>query len=210
MPYVIYITSFCESQLGCNRKSFGIIDLRFLPQENRGVVQFTVNSAPASLLPTGKRAALRRVSPSLQAILVLCVLSLTANTLSGETLTNNTRSRSSFRHWLQVGEASWYGLKFQGRRTANGEHFNMNSLTCAHRTLPLGSWVRVTNLRNRKSVLVRVNDRGPVPENRIVDLSYAAAHAVGLDGIGEVRLEAVPVTDSVTLAQLHVPVLPPL
>ena len=199
-----------------NRKSVRTVTLApsltypFRHNENQGVVKLLDNSTPVSLLPLGKRAEFRRVSRFLQTVFVLGVLSLTANTVSGETSNNSTRSSASFRHWLQVGKASWYGLKFQGHRTANGEHFNMNSLTCAHRTLPLGSWVRVTNLRNRKSVLVRVNDRGPVPENRIIDLSYAAAHAVGLDGIGEVRLEAVPLADPATLAQLHVPALPPL
>src|SRR5260370_17635953 len=95
--------------------------------------------------------------------------------------------------WFEVGQASWYGLKFQGKKTANGEAFDMNGLTCAHRSLPLGSWVRVTNLKNRQSIFVRVNDRGPVPENRIVDLSYGAARAVGLSstGIGKVKLEPV-------------------
>ncbi len=65
----------------------------------------------------------------------------------------------------------------------------MNGLTCAHRSAPLGSWLRVTNLRNQRSVLVRVNDRGPMVEGRVIDLSYAAARAVGLTGIGRVRLE---------------------
>ena len=84
------------------------------------------------------------------------------------------------RRWYEIGTASWYGRYFQGRKTAMGETYDMNGLTCAHRSLPLGSWIRVTNLKNRKSIFVRVNDRGPVPENRIVDLSYGAAKAVGL------------------------------
>jgi rare lipoprotein A len=112
-------------------------------------------------------------------------------------------------HWFQIGQASWYGLKFQGKKTANGESFDMNSLTCAHRSLPLGSWVRVTNLKNRQSVFVRVNDRGPVPENRVVDLSMAAARAVGLRGIGKVKLEPVrgndPQMARELVAQLHMP-----
>src|SRR5271156_6780852 len=66
-------------------------------------------------------------------------------------------------HWHQFGRASWYGQQFQGQATASGEPFNMNSMTCAHRSLPLGATVLVTNLRNHRSVLVRVNDRGPVP-----------------------------------------------
>ena len=113
------------------------------------------------------------------------------------------------RHWFQIGQASWYGLKFQGRKTADGEVFDMNSLTCAHRSLPMNSWIRVTNLKNRRSIFVRVNDRGPVPENRVVDLSYAAARAVGLRGIGKVKLEAVrggdPEMAKDLMAQLQIP-----
>lgn len=116
------------------------------------------------------------------------------------------------RRWLQVGLASWYGKYFQGKPTANGESYDMNGLTCAHRSLPLGSWIRVTNLRNRKSVFVRVNDRGPMPENRIVDLSYGAAKAVGLGGVGRVKLEPFRPDDSEMakqfVAQLHLPYIP--
>jgi len=71
----------------------------------------------------------------------------------------------------------------------------MNQLTCAHRTLPLGTWLRVTNLHNKKVVYVRVSDRGPEPEDRIVDLSYAAAQAVGISGLGQVRLDPVEADD---------------
>lgn len=128
-------------------------------------------------------------------------------TASGE----HTSQSPSAHHWFQIGQASWYGLHFQGKTTANGEAFDMNSLTCAHRSLPLGSWVRVTNLKNRKSVFVRVNDRGPVPENRVVDLSYAAAQAVGLRGIGKVKLEPVrggdPEMARDLVAQLQMPSL---
>ena len=99
--------------------------------------------------------------------------------------------------WFQIGKASWYGQAFQGRRTATGEAFDMNSLTCAHRTLPLGSWLRVTNLRNKKSTFVRVNDRGPYTSNAntIVDLSYAAAQRLGLLGNGKVSVEQVRADD---------------
>jgi rare lipoprotein A len=103
--------------------------------------------------------------------------------------------RSTFKKWLEFGKASWYGLQFQGHKTAMGEKFDMNSLTCAHRTLPMGSWLRVTNLNNHKSVVVRVNDRGPMVDGRIVDLSYAAAQAVGMDGMAKVKLEAVAGSD---------------
>jgi len=80
----------------------------------------------------------------------------------------------SHHHWYQLGLASWYGKFFQGKTTASGEPFDENQLTCAHRTLPMGSVLKVTNLQNNKSVIVTVNDRGPVPESRVIDLSYAA------------------------------------
>jgi rare lipoprotein A len=115
------------------------------------------------------------------------------------------------RRWLQVGVASWYGSHFQGRKTAAGEPFDMNLMTCAHPTLPMGTWLRVTNLKNRRMAFVRVNDRGPVTDGRIVDLSFAAARAVGLAGVGRVKLEAVRESDpdvaQMLVAQLQVPVL---
>src|ERR1700733_10999810 len=104
--------------------------------------------------------------------------------------TQNTAA-TPHRHWHQLGRASWYGGSFQGQPTASGELFNMNSMTCAHRSLPLGATVLVTNLRNHRSVLVRVNDRGPVPENRVIDLSYAAAKILGFRGVAPVRLDLV-------------------
>ncbi|WP_235851018.1 septal ring lytic transglycosylase RlpA family protein [Paraburkholderia piptadeniae] len=81
---------------------------------------------------------------------------------------------------LQSGEASWYSATFQGRLTANGERYDGGALTAAHRTLPLGSYVRVRSLATGKSVVVRINDRGPYVKNRIIDLSYAAAKTLGL------------------------------
>jgi rare lipoprotein A len=115
-------------------------------------------------------------------------------------------------HWFEVGMASWYGPHFQGKKTANGESYDMNGLTCAHRSLPLGSWVRVTNLKNQRTVFVRVNDRGPVTEGRVVDLSFAAAKAVGLAGVGKVKLEPVrggdPKMAEALVAQLRIPLMP--
>lgn len=120
--------------------------------------------------------------------------------------------KAKSQHRFQIGIASWYGRHFQGHQTAAGEAFDMNALTCAHRSLPLGSWIRVTNLRNHKSIFVRVNDRGPVPEDRVVDLSYAAAQAVGIQGLGKVKLEPVrqgdPKLTRELLAQLQIPVFP--
>jgi rare lipoprotein A len=110
------------------------------------------------------------------------------------------------RHWHQLGRASWYGGTFQGQATASGEPFDMNSMTCAHRSLPLGATVLVTNLRNHRSVLVRVNDRGPVPESRIIDLSYAAAKILGFHGVAPVRLDLVdPSLSPTQIAQLSWP-----
>jgi rare lipoprotein A len=92
---------------------------------------------------------------------------------------------------LGTGEASWYGKRFAGRPTANGETFDPGELTAAHRELPFGSLVRVTHLRNGKSVIVRINDRGPFHKRRVIDLSRAAAEQLGMthSGRAQVRLE---------------------
>jgi rare lipoprotein A len=92
-------------------------------------------------------------------------------------------------HFKQCGFASWYGKVFNGRRTASGERYDMRALTAAHRTLPLGSWVRVTALGNARSIIVRINDRGPYTRGRVIDLSYAAAVALGLQHAGSTRVE---------------------
>ncbi|WP_243454778.1 septal ring lytic transglycosylase RlpA family protein [Meiothermus sp. CFH 77666] len=92
---------------------------------------------------------------------------------------------------IQQGWASWYGPRFHGRRTANGERFNKFRLTAAHRTLPFNTRVRVTNLHNGRSVVVRINDRGPYIRGRIIDLSYAAARQLGMhrQGVIQVKVE---------------------
>lgn len=89
------------------------------------------------------------------------------------------------------GVASWYGPGFQGRQTANGEKFDMNDLTAAHRTLPFGTRVRVTNEATDASVVVRINDRGPFAHNRVIDLSKEAAKDIGIvsNGVGRVKIE---------------------
>lgn len=91
----------------------------------------------------------------------------------------------------ETGLASWYGHPYDGRAAANGEIYHMDALTAAHRTLPFGTWVRVVNLTNNKTVDVRITDRGPFVEHRIIDLSHAAAEAIGLigPGVAEVRLD---------------------
>lgn len=100
------------------------------------------------------------------------------------------------RRWFQLGRASWYGEQFQGQPTASGEAFDENQLTCAHRSLPLGALVLVTNLRNHRSVIVRVNDRGPALAGRIVDLSHAAARLLGFRGLTRVRLDLIDASPS--------------
>jgi len=85
---------------------------------------------------------------------------------------------------FEQGQASWYGPRFNGRRTASGERYDMNELTAAHRTLPFGTLVRVRSLVNGKEVDVRITDRGPFSRNRVIDLSRAAAEAIGMLGLG--------------------------
>ena len=91
--------------------------------------------------------------------------------------------------YRERGHASWYGTKFHGRRTSSGEPYDMYAMTAAHKTLPLPSYVEVTNLVNGRSVIVRVNDRGPFHQGRIIDLSYAAAVKLGMLGSGTTRVE---------------------
>ena len=94
-------------------------------------------------------------------------------------------------HYAEVGMASWYGADFHNKRTANGELYNMNAVTAAHRTLPLPSIVRVTNLENGRSIIARVNDRGPYVKNRIIDLSQKGAELLGykMQGTAKVKVE---------------------
>ena len=96
----------------------------------------------------------------------------------------------------ETGLASWYGVPYHGRRTSSGEVYDMYQVSAAHREIPLGSWVEVTNLTNARSLTVRINDRGPFIEGRIIDLSYAAASLLGVTGPGvvpiRVRLSSPP------------------
>ncbi len=93
--------------------------------------------------------------------------------------TNRPKSKA-----YQVGTASWYGEQFQGKQTASGEPFDMRDFTAAHPSLPLGTLVKVTNLGNGKAVVVRINDRGPVVDGRIIDVSYNAARTLGFKDRG--------------------------
>jgi rare lipoprotein A len=91
----------------------------------------------------------------------------------------------------QRGLASWYGRDFHGKKTSNGENYNMYAMTAAHKTLPLGTYVRVYNQENNRSVVVRINDRGPFVRDRVIDLSYAAARDIGIVGPGTAWVEVV-------------------
>jgi rare lipoprotein A len=131
---------------------------------------------------------------------------------------SSTQSKSEVRKQAgkskpyQVGTASWYGDYFEGKPTASGEPYDMYDMTAAHLTLPLGSLVRVTNLRNGRAIIVRVNDRGPIVPGRIIDLSYSAAEALQFRsrGLQQVRLDLVkphqPKAAYQTVAVNHPPV----
>jgi len=117
---------------------------------------------------------------------------------------------TSLRPYRERGVASWYGRKFHGQKTSIGETYDMYAMTAVHPTLPLPSYARVTNVATGKSVVVRVNDRGPFLHGRVIDLSYAAAHRVGIaaKGSGEVEVEAIIPGDAPILAAA--PPLPPV
>jgi rare lipoprotein A len=104
-----------------------------------------------------------------------------------------TTRHHAYRPEPQVGMASYYSRAHHGRRTASGERFDMEAMTAAHRTLPFGTRVRVTNLANGRHAIVRINDRGPFKGKRIIDLSYAAARELGVvrSGVARVRVEVV-------------------
>ncbi|VEF00189.1 septal ring lytic transglycosylase RlpA family protein [Neisseria canis] len=91
----------------------------------------------------------------------------------------------------QTGQASWYGPGFHGKKTASGERFDMHAYTAAHKTLPIPSYAKVTNLSNGKSVIVRINDRGPFHGSRVIDLSKGAAQKIGFSGVANVRVEQI-------------------
>ena len=113
--------------------------------------------------------------------------SSTKSVLQESYLQEQNRPASNLKH-LGVGIASWYGPGFYGRRTANGETFRKGTLTAAHRTLPFGTMVRVTNLENGRSVNVRINDRGPLKYYRLIDLAHGAANELNMMRAGEINV----------------------
>ena len=100
--------------------------------------------------------------------------------------------------FVQTGIASWYGKKFHGRKTSNGETYNMYAMTAAHKTLPMNTWVSVDNLKTNQKIVVRINDRGPFIAGRIIDLSYTGASSIGIigPGTGKVRVTALGIATS--------------
>jgi rare lipoprotein A len=108
---------------------------------------------------------------------------------------------SGITHYLKKGIASWYGPHFHGKKTANGEIFNMYAMTAASKTLPIPSYARVTNLENKRSVIVRINDRGPYHGNRVLDLSYIAAKKLGIHKTGTGMVEIKPLAPEQALQQ---------
>ncbi|MHB2267459.1 septal ring lytic transglycosylase RlpA family protein [Aliihoeflea sp. PC F10.4] len=123
-------------------------------------------------------------SKAAKAAFVICALSL------GAALPAHANDKVEALKTI-TGPASWYGSKFHGRTTANGERYNMHEMTAAHKTLPFGTKVRVTNQRTGQAVTVRINDRGPFVGNRVIDLSRGAAQAVGMinQGVASVKIE---------------------
>jgi len=102
---------------------------------------------------------------------------------------------------IGIMKASWYGPGFHGRQTANGEIYDQFELTAAHKTMKFGTLLRLTNLENKKSVIVRINDRGPYIEGRDLDLSYASARALGIikPGVKKLKVELVQISDSIEI-----------
>lgn len=117
-----------------------------------------------------------------------CKTALISCALIASTLTAASSAEVADAVRTHAGIASWYGPGFHGRRTANGERFNTHALTAAHRSLPFGTQVQVTNNTNGRSVVVRINDRGPYVGGRVIDLSNAAARAIGVSGLAKVSL----------------------
>lgn len=126
-------------------------------------------------------------------ILIIFIISGCATKRNFYIFHKPTKPIKVYTGYHETGIASWYGSDFHGRPTASGEIYNMYAMTAAHKTLPLGTYVKVTNLENGKSVIVKINDRGPFVKGRIIDLTYAAAKKLGManKGIAKVKITVV-------------------
>lgn len=111
------------------------------------------------------------------------------------------QTSGSYSEFMEEGTASWYGPGFHGRKTANGERFDTQELTCAHKSLPFNTILKVTNLENGRYTIVRVNDRGPYVRGRIIDLSNAAKNEIGMGGLAKVRIETYEPVNSTDLVE---------
>lgn len=168
----------------------------------RGTRQFVIAVVTALLLcGAGSTFAASNPGTTTAKSVAKSTISTDKPHISGETPKKTEVKRVAKAPKTIVGRASWYGKKFHGRQTANGETYDMFQFTAAHKTLPLGTWLKVTNLRNGKWIIVRVNDRGPYVGDRILDLSYGAAQMLNFraKGVEKVKAEVVD-TQEVAMA----------
>lgn len=115
----------------------------------------------------------------------------------------NHQVETSFKGKKDKGVASWYGNSFHGKKTATGEYFDMYGMTAAHNSLPLDSYAQITNIKNHRTIIVRINDRGPFYDHRVLDLSYSAAKQLGMDATGTSKVEIKTIAPQQALAQLQ-------
>jgi rare lipoprotein A len=127
----------------------------------------------------------------INALLIMLTALFLFNPINSKNSSLNAKTKNDGIGFTQSGIASWYGPGFQGRKTASGERFNTHDMTAAHKTLPFGSFVKVTNQENGKSVVVKINDRGPFIRGRIIDLSHAAKEELGMGGLADVIIEVI-------------------
>lgn len=155
-------------------------------QSTKRATAFLRNAAPATMTAI--------IAIALVCNAIFCTVAPRYQRTGSSPAPDTRQPRPASSRSVQTGEASYYGPGFHGKLTANGERFNMHALTAAHRTLPFGTRVRVTNLTNGKSIVVRVNDRGPFKKNRIIDLSREAARKIDMlqSGTARVSLEVLP------------------
>jgi rare lipoprotein A len=163
------------------------VNMRLRPM--RAIALFGIVTMAAMPVSVARAGTEDPMAAALEAELALATVPATAidNAGSADTVPEMAEPEAAepeIAELLGTGEASWYGPKFAGRRTASGETFDPTELTAAHRTLPFGSLVRVTSSRTGKSVVVRINDRGPYHGNRVIDLSEAAAKEIGIKSRG--------------------------
>jgi rare lipoprotein A len=127
----------------------------------------------------------------INALVIILTALFLFNPINSKNSSLNAKTKNDGIGFTQSGIASWYGPGFQGRKTASGERFNTHDMTAAHKTLPFGSIVKVTNQENGKSVVVKINDRGPFIRGRIIDLSHAAKEELGMGGLADVIIEVI-------------------